>query len=116
MSTPREAAIRRIHQTAIAGAVWAAVPLPFTSSGLTAVEVRLGSYIASQYGEPLPPLQLALGGLGLSMMGRGLKAVARGIGDRLPAPFGMLTRMAVAAATIEALGHGLVLVFESRKG
>lgn len=116
MTTPREAAVRRIHQTAIVGAVFAAAPLPFTSSGLTAMEVRLGSFIASAYGEPLPPLQLAIGGLGLSMMGRGLKAVARGIGDRLPAPFGLVTRMVVAAGTIELLGHGLVLVYESRKG
>jgi uncharacterized protein (DUF697 family) len=116
MSTPREVAIRRIHQTAITGAVFAAVPLPFTSSGLTAMEVRLGSFIASSYGQPLPPLQLALGGLGLSFMGRGLKTVARGIGGRLPAPFGLITRMVVAAAAIELLGHGLVMVYEARKG
>ena len=42
--------------------------------------------------------------------------MARGIGGRLPAPFGLITRMAVAAATIELLGHGLVMVYEARKG
>ncbi|MEJ7729995.1 MAG: hypothetical protein WKG00_12335 [Polyangiaceae bacterium] len=116
MSTPREVAVRRIHHTALTGAIFAAVPLPFTTSGLSAMEVRLGAFIASSYGQPLPPLQLALGGLGLSFMGRGLKAVARGVGSRLPAPFGLVARMVVAAATIELLGHGLVLVYEARKG
>jgi uncharacterized protein (DUF697 family) len=109
---PRETAAHRIHRDAILGALFAALPLPITSAGLAAIEVRLGAFIAKTYGSPLSSLELAMGSLGLSVMGRGLKLVARGASKRLPAPFGLLTRMAIAAGTIEALGHGLVLLYE----
>src|SRR5262245_12503533 len=113
MDAPRDAAARRVHQYAIAGGIFAALPLPITTAGLAAMETRLAVFIARTYQSPLSSKEAAAVGVGLAFMGRGLKYLARGAGRRVPAPFGLLIRVAVAAGTIEALGHGLILFYEN---
>ena len=113
-NSPREIVTRRIHQSAIAGGIFAALPLPITTAGLAFIETRMVSFIARTYQAPFTPRETAAIGAGFALMGRGLKSVARGVGHRLPAPFGLLLRMGIAAGTIEGLGHGLILFYENK--
>ena len=115
MDAPRDVATRRVHKYAIAGGVFAALPLPITTAGLAAMETRLAQFIARTYQSPLSSKEAAAVGVGLAFLGRGLKYLARGAGGRLPPPFGLLVRVAVAAGTIEALGHGLILFYEKSR-
>jgi uncharacterized protein (DUF697 family) len=114
-TSPREVAVRRVHQSAIVGGIFAALPLPITSAVLTAIELRLGTFIARTYKAPLTRAEAAAAGVGLSLMGRGLKRIARSASGAVPMPFGLLIRVAIAAGTIEALGQGLVLAYEYGK-
>jgi uncharacterized protein (DUF697 family) len=115
-TSPRDAATRRVHQAAIAGAIFAALPLPITTAGLALIETRLAAYIAKAYQAPFSSREMAAIGAGLALGGRGLKYVARGASRRVPFPFGILIRAAIAGGTIEGLGHGLIFFYESRGG
>jgi uncharacterized protein (DUF697 family) len=114
MTTCKEEAVRWIHRYAAGGAAFAALPIPFsTSAGLAAIEAHLLAVIGEIYGEGIGAFASATAGGTFSAVGQGLKYVACHAACFIPG-FGIPIRMAIAGATIEALGHAVVAHFERK--
>jgi uncharacterized protein (DUF697 family) len=114
MTTSKNEAMQWVHRYAIGGAVFAALPLPFTTSGLTALEAHMLSTIGDVYRERLGAIPGTAVKAALALAGRGLKAGAERASEPLPKLVRPLVRAAIAGATIEAIGLALVLYYESR--
>jgi uncharacterized protein (DUF697 family) len=113
-ATCKQEATRWVHRYAAGGAAFAALPIPFsTSVGLAALETHLLSVIGEIYGEGVGAFASATAGGTFSAAGQGLKFVACQAACFIPG-FGIPIRMAIAGATIEALGHAVIAHFERK--
>lgn len=114
MTTSRDEAIGWVHKYAIGGAVIAALPLPFTGAALLALEARLMTTIGEIYGTKSGGAALLAAKVAIALASRGLKMAGRKAEEASPKAAKPLVRAAVAAATIEAIGLGLVLLHEKQ--
>src|SRR4051812_30605282 len=77
MTTCKEEAFRWVHRYALAGAAFAALPLPIsTSAGLATMETHMAAMIGQIYGESLGAVTTTAAGGSFSIMGQGLKFLA----------------------------------------
>lgn len=94
--------------------MFAAVPLPVaTSPILAALETHMLGVIANIYGASVDPPTTAAAGGTFTAMGTGLKYVAAQAVSFVPV-VGSVIRSAIAAGTIEAIGHALVAHYERK--
>ena len=113
-TTCKQEATRWVHRYAAGGAAFAALPIPFsTTAGLATMEAHLLSVIGEIYGDGVGAFASATAGGTFSAMGQGLKWVACQAACFVPG-FGIPIRMAIAGATIEALGHAVIAHFERK--
>lgn len=105
-----------VHRYAIGSAVFAALPLPFSSAGLIAIQTRMLTTIDEVYGEKAGGAAINLLQKGaLTLLGRALKKTSERLTAATPAPARPLIRMAIAGATTEAVGLGFILLHERQK-
>jgi uncharacterized protein (DUF697 family) len=117
MTTAKEEAIQWVHRYAIGSAVFAALPLPFSSAGLLAIQTRMLTTIDEVYGEKAGGTAMNLVQKGvLAVLGRALKRTSVRATEAVPSAVRPLVRMAIAGATTEALGIGLILLHERKRG
>lgn len=106
-------AIRWVHRYAAAGAVFAAIPLPVTSTGLATIETHMLGFIGSIYGDPMSgPVTAATGGT-LAIAGQAFKWLAHK-GAHLVPVIDLPLRMAIAAGVIEGIGHLMIQHYERK--
>jgi len=106
-TTCKEEARRWVHRYAAAGAAFAAIPLPVTTTGLASIETHMIGFIGAIYGDPLGAVTAAATGGSLAIAGQGLKWLA--IRATLLVPvIGLPIRMGIAAGVIEAIGYGII--------
>jgi uncharacterized protein (DUF697 family) len=110
----RKKARKIIHRFAIAGTVFAALPIPAgTSAGLAALETYLVYFVGKVYGEELSYAETLMVASGLNVAGVALKTLAReGLG--LIPVLGSGIRAGIAAGAIEAIGEGAIRHFEKK--
>ena len=114
MTTCKEEALRWVHRYAAGGTLFAALPIPFsTSAGLAALETHLASMIAEIYGESTAGFATVAAGGAFTAMGQGLKYLACQAACFIPG-FGIPIRMVIAGGTIESLGHAIVAHYERK--
>ncbi|MCC6556938.1 MAG: hypothetical protein IT372_28630 [Polyangiaceae bacterium] len=114
MTTCKEEALRWVHRYAIGGAAFALLPLPIsTSAGLATMETHMTALIGEIYGESVGAVTTTAAGGSYLIMGEGLKYLATEATRFVPV-IGPAIRMGIAAATIEALGRGIVGHFERK--
>ena len=114
MTTCKEEALRWVHRYAIGGAVFAAIPIPLsTSAGLAVLETHLASFIGSIYGVSSSGASTAAAGGAFTVGGQGLKYLAMQASCFVPV-LGSAIRMGIAGAAIEAIGHAVVSHYERR--
>ena len=112
----RERARAWVHSYAAGGAVFAFVPIPVpgsTTAGLIALEATMVHAIGRIYGVHMPARDVAALVAGLEVAGGALKTVAREAAVLVPG-IGWLFRAGIAAASIEAIGHSVIAMFERR--
>ncbi|MEO7094245.1 MAG: hypothetical protein ABI175_13400, partial [Polyangiales bacterium] len=112
----RDRARTWVHSYAAGGAAFAFVPLPVpgsTTAGLVALEATMVHAIARIYGVDMPAKDIAALVAGLEVAGGALKIVAREACVLVPG-VGWLFRAGIAAASIEAIGHSVISMFERR--
>lgn len=112
----RERARTWVHGYAVGGAAFAFVPIPVpgsTTAGLVALEATMVHAIGRIYGVEMPARDVAALVAGLEVAGGALKVVAREAAILVPA-VGWLFRAGIAAASIEAIGHSVISIFERR--
>ena len=102
-----------MHRYAAAGAAFAAIPLPVTTTGLATIETHMVGFIGSIYGDPMSGVATAATGGSLAIMGQGLKWVALQAVGYVPV-IGLPIRMAIAASVIEGIGHAIVQHYERK--
>lgn len=112
-TTCKEEAQRWIHRYAVAGAAFAAIPLPVTTTGLATIETHLIGFIGSIYGDPMSGAATAATGGSLAIAGQGLKWAALQLCGLVPVA-GIPIRMGIAAGVIEAIGHGIIQHYERK--
>ncbi len=115
MSDRKRTARQWVHRYAAAGAGFAVLPLPVTSTGLATLELYLCRQIASIYGTKLGAIGTVAVGGGLGIASPGLKWLATRVSDVLPIP-GVLVRAGIAAGAIELMGHAAIEIFERVHG
>lgn len=114
MSTTCKAeALRWVHRYAAAGAAFAAIPLPVTTTGLATIEAHMVGFIGSIYGDPMSGIATAATGGSFAIMGQGLKWAAMQASLFVPV-IGLPIRMAIAAGVIEGIGHAIVQHYERK--
>lgn len=114
MTTCKEEAVRWVHRYAAGGAAFASIPMPFsTSAGLAALETHMAGMIAEIYGDTGATFATAAAGGAFAALGQGLKYVAVRATTFVPV-LGIPIRMAIAAGTIESLGHAIVAHYERK--
>ena len=112
----RERARAWVHSYAAGGAAFAFVPIPVpgsTTAGLVALEATMVHAIGRIYGVDMPAKDVAALVAGLEVAGGALKTVAREAAILVPG-VGWLFRAGIAAASIEAIGHSVIAMFERR--
>lgn len=114
MTTCKNEAIQWVHRYALGGAAFAALPLPFSTAGLTAIEAHMMKTIGEVYEDSLGGMLSAAAKGALALGSKGLKNAARRATDSVPAPLAPVVRMLIAGATIELIGLGLILHFENK--
>jgi uncharacterized protein (DUF697 family) len=114
MTTCKQEAMRSVHRYAIGGAALAALPLPFTSAGLLAIESRLIGAVGEVYGERQGGIPNAVARGAAAFVGRAAKRVSKRAMESAPGVLRPVIRMAIAGATIEAIGLGLVFYYERK--
>lgn len=112
-TTCKEEALRWVHRYAAAGAVFAAVPLPVTTTGLASIETHMIGFIGSIYGDPMSGAATAATGGSLAIAGQGLKWAAMQLAAFVPLA-GIPIRMSIAAGVIEGIGHGIIQHYERK--
>lgn len=114
MVTCKEEATRWVHRYAAGGALFSAVPLPVaTSPVLAALETHMLGVISNIYGTHLDMPTTAAAGGTLTAMGTGLKIFASRAVSFVPV-VGPVIRSAIAAVTIEGIGHALIAHYERK--
>lgn len=114
MKTCKEEALGWVHRYAAAGAALALLPLPIsTSNGLATMETHMMSVIGDVYGDPASGVATAAAGGTFALFGQGLKVLAARAAGLVPV-LGPVVRAAIAAATIESLGHAIVAHYERK--
>ena len=111
--TCKEEALRWVHRYAAAGAAFAAIPLPVTTTGLATIETHMVGFIGSVYGDPMGGVATAATGGRLAIMGQGFKWVALQATGFIPV-VGLPIRMAIAASVIEGIGYGIIQHYERK--
>lgn len=112
-TTCKEEALRWVHRYAAAGAAFAAIPLPVTTTGLATIETHMVGFIGSVYGDPMSGVATAATGGSLAIIGQGLKWIAMQAVGLVPV-IGLPIRMAIAASVIEGIGHAIVQHYERK--
>lgn len=112
-TTCKEEALRWVHRYAAAGAAFAAIPLPVTTTGLATIETHMVGFIASVYGDPMSGVATAATGGSLAILGQGLRWIALQGAGFIPV-LGLPIRMAIAASFIEGMGHTIVQHYERK--
>lgn len=112
-TTCREEAFRWVHRYAMAGALFAAIPLPVTTTGLATMETHMIGFIGSIYGDALSGAATAATGGSLAIAGQGLKWVASRLAGLVPV-IAPAIRMAIAAAVIEGIGYAIIEHYERK--
>ncbi|MFO0546892.1 MAG: hypothetical protein U0271_00825 [Polyangiaceae bacterium] len=114
MITCKEEAERWVHLYAAGGVVFASVPLPFSTAPILAtLETHLMTMIGSIYGEPMGAAATAAAGGTFHVLGSGLKFAVAKATTYVPI-VGPLIRGLTAAATIEAIGQGIIAHYERK--
>ncbi|NUP05698.1 MAG: hypothetical protein HOW73_06515 [Polyangiaceae bacterium] len=114
MVTCKQEALRWVHLYAAGGAIFAAAPLPVSTAPLLAtLETHMISVISDIYGAPFSGVTTAAAGGTFTVLGTGLKAAVGRAVRALPV-IGPVIRAGTAAATIEAIGYGIVQHFERK--
>jgi uncharacterized protein (DUF697 family) len=114
MATCKEEALRWVHLYAVGGAVFAALPLPVsTTAGLATLEAHLIKMIGDIYGSPPSPRAITSAAAGLALAGRGLRRISRGA-DGKRGILRLAIRMGIAAAAIEIVGRVAVNHYERK--
>jgi uncharacterized protein (DUF697 family) len=111
--TCKEEALRWVHRYAVAGAAFAAIPLPVTTRGLATIETHMVGFIGSMYGDSMSGVATAATGGSLAIMGQGLKWLALQAKGFVPV-IDLPIRMVIAAGVIEGIGHGIVQHYERK--
>ncbi len=111
--TCKDEAFRWVHRYAVAGATFAAVPLPVTTTGLATIETHMIGFIGTIYGDPLSGVATAATGGSLAIAGQGLKWAALQAALFVPVA-GLPIRMAIAASVIEAIGYAIIQHYERK--
>ena len=116
MTTAKEQAMQWVHRYAVGGAVFAAIPLPFSSAGLLAIQTHMLSTIDEVYGGKAggPVMGIVTKG-GLALLSRVMKRTSKRAAEAVPRAARPLVRAAIAGATTEAFGLGLILLHERRR-
>ena len=112
-TTCKEEALRWVHRYAAAGAAFAAIPLPVTSTGLATMETHMIGFIGSVYGDPMGAVATAATGGSLAIVSQGLKWLAIQGSTFIPV-VGLPIRMTIAAATIEGIGYAMIEHYERK--
>lgn len=112
-TTCKEEALRWVHRYAAAGAAFAAIPLPVTTTGLATIETHMIGLIGSIYGDPMSGAATAATGGSLAIAGQGLKWAALQLCGLIPVA-GIPIRMTIAAGTIEGIGYGIIQHYERK--
>jgi uncharacterized protein (DUF697 family) len=112
-TTCKEEALRWVHRYAVAGAAFAAIPLPVTTTGLATIETHMIGFIGSVYGDPMSGVTTAATGGGLAIAGQGLKWIALQGAGLVPV-LGFPIRMGIAAGVIEGIGHAIIEHYERK--
>jgi uncharacterized protein (DUF697 family) len=105
-----------VHGYAAGGAAYAIVPIPIpgsTTAGLVALEATMVHAIGRIYGEEMSARDAAALVAGLEVTGGALKTLSREAVGWIPG-VGLVVRAAIAAAAIEAIGNGVIVMFEKR--
>lgn len=111
--TCKEEALRWVHRYAAAGAAFAAIPLPVTTTGLATIETHMVGFIGAVYGDPMGGVATAATGGSLAIMGQGLKWAALQAATFVPV-IGLPIRMGIAASVIEAIGRAIIEHYERK--
>lgn len=112
-TTCKEEAHRWVHRYAAAGAVFAAIPLPVTTTGLASIETHMIGFIGQIYGDPMGGPATAATGGSLAIAGQGLKWAAMQLAGLVPVA-GLPIRMTIAASVIEGIGYGIIQHYERK--
>ncbi len=115
MTLCREEALRWVHRYAAGGAVFALLPLPFsTSTGLATMETHMMNVIGEIYGDHFSAPATAAAGGTFMVAGQALKFVAAKAAAPLTVLLGPVVRGLIAAAAVEAIGHSIVNHYERK--
>src|SRR5208283_500610 len=110
----RERARRLVHRYAVAGTVWALLPIPMaTSAGLALLETHLIYWVARIYGEQPSHADILVTAAGLELASVALKTVAIE-GAMLMPGVGLGIKASIAGSVVEALGHAVVSHYEGK--
>lgn len=112
-TTCKEEAHRWVHRYAVAGAAFAAIPLPVTTTGLATIETHMVGFIGSIYGDPMSGVATAATGGSFAIVGQGLKWAAMQAALLVPVA-GIPIRMSIAAGVIEGIGYGIIQHYERK--
>jgi uncharacterized protein (DUF697 family) len=113
MVSCKQEALRWVHRYAAAGAAFAAIPLPVTTTGLATIETHMLGFIGSIYGDPMSgPATAATGGT-LAIAGQGLKWLVLQATTLVPV-VGIPIRMGIAAGVIEGIGYAIIQHYERK--
>jgi len=112
-TTCKEESLRWVHRYAAAGAAFAAIPLPVTTTGLATIQTHMVGFIGGVYGDPLGGVATAATGGSLAIAGQGFKWVALRLAGLVPV-IGLPIRMAIAAGVIEGIGYGIIEHYERK--
>jgi uncharacterized protein (DUF697 family) len=113
MVSCKQEALHWVHRYAVAGAAFAAIPLPVTTAGLATIETHMLGFIGSIYGDPMSGAATAATGGTLAIVGQGLKWLAHKATNLVPAA-GIPIRMAIAAGVIEGIGYAMIQHYERK--
>lgn len=111
--TCKDEAFRWVHRYAMAGAAFAAIPLPVTTTGLATIETHMIGFIGSIYGDPMSGPATAATGGSLAIAGQGLKWIALQAAMFVPVA-GLPIRMAIASSAIEGIGYTIIHHYERK--
>jgi uncharacterized protein (DUF697 family) len=115
MDTRKKQALRWVHRYALGGAALAAIPIPVShTASLAALETYLLKVIGEVYGQSPSGTAVAAAGGTFAVGGQALKQLAMTASCYVPV-LGIPIRMAIAGATIEALGRAIIAHYESKR-
>lgn len=103
-----------VHKYAVAGTIWALLPVPMaTSAGLALLETHLIYWIARIYGESPTRSDVLMTAAGLELASVALKTVAME-GAALVPGVGLGVKATIAGTIVEAIGQTIVRHYEAK--